>query len=167
MGRVALVTGGGRGIGRGIVTKCHQEGAQVVSLDIDPGQAESYAAAYGTGNGAPLPLVCDVTDGAQIARMIEVTRVRFRRIDTLVNNAGVNAYFEAVEMTEADWDGFMALDLKACWLCAKYALPHIRAAGGGAVINIASVAAIFGSNVKGPQEPSSPLPSAKGRLRRQ
>lgn len=137
--KVVVVTGGSRGIGRAIVTKCHTEGAQVISLDIDPSQETSYAVSYSGSERAPLPLTCDVTDGGMIEDAIAETLRRFGRVDVLVNNAGVNAYFDAAAMTEADWDGFMALDLKACWLCAKHVLPLMRAAGDGVIVNIASV----------------------------
>lgn len=60
----------------------------------------------------------------------------------LVNNAGRNANFDAEAMTEADWDAFFAVDLKSAWLCAKHALPHLRAHGGGAIVNVSSIHAI-------------------------
>ncbi|MDW5596606.1 SDR family NAD(P)-dependent oxidoreductase [Conexibacter stalactiti] len=133
-GRVAVVTGGSRGIGRAIVHRLRAEGARVASLDVTPPDAtESFDA-------ADLHLDADVTDERAVAEAVERATTELEAAPTiLVNNAGVNAYFDAAEMTSAQWDDFFALDLKACWITARALLPAMRAARQGAVVNVASI----------------------------
>lgn len=132
--RVAIVTGGSRGIGRAIVHRLREEGARVASLDVtppDPGE---------TLDAADLHLDCDVTDAAAVGAAVERAAAELRGAPTiLVNNAGVNAYADAAAMSEAEWDAFFALDLKACWLTARAALPRMRAARAGAIVNVSSI----------------------------
>jgi NAD(P)-dependent dehydrogenase (short-subunit alcohol dehydrogenase family) len=128
-GRITIVTGGSRGIGRAIVDKCAAEGATVASFDLRPPDG-------------PTPAECfevDVTRAADVERAVGQVLARHERVDVLVNNAGVNAYFDAVEMTEADWDSIFAVDLKGAWLCSKSVLPGMRARRRGAIVNIASI----------------------------
>jgi NAD(P)-dependent dehydrogenase (short-subunit alcohol dehydrogenase family) len=90
----------------------------------------------------PTPAECfevDVTRAADVERAVGQVLARHERVDVLVNNAGVNAYFDAVEMTEADWDSIFAVDLKGAWLCSKSVLPGMRARRRGAIVNIASI----------------------------
>jgi NAD(P)-dependent dehydrogenase (short-subunit alcohol dehydrogenase family) len=81
----------------------------------------------------------DVTVEADVKRAIEDVVTRHGTLDVLVNNAGVNAYFDATEMTSAEWDRVFGVDLKSAWLCAKYALPPMKRAGRGSIVNIASI----------------------------
>ncbi len=132
--RVAVVTGGSRGIGRAIVHRLRAEGARVASLDVTPpDETETFDA-------ADLHVEVDVTDEAAVADAVARTTEQLGAAPTvLVNNAGVNAYFDAAEMTSAEWDAFFALDLKACWITARALLPAMRAAGSGAIVNVASI----------------------------
>lgn len=131
--RVAVVTGGSRGIGRATVQRLREEGARVASLDvIDPDPGEPTAP-------AELHLDADVTDEAAVARAVERVAAELGPPTVLVNCAGVNAYFDAVTMTGEEWDRFFALDLKACWITARAVLPAMRAARRGAIVNIASI----------------------------
>jgi NAD(P)-dependent dehydrogenase (short-subunit alcohol dehydrogenase family) len=131
-GRVALVTGGSRGIGRAIVERLVEEGCRVASLDLDvPDQP--------LRSDRVVHLRGDVSAGDDVARAVAEAVVRFGGLQILVNNAGVNAYFDPVAMTEADWDRFMGVDLKGVWLCAKHAVPEMRRGGGGVIVNIASI----------------------------
>ena len=139
VGKVAVVTGGAQGIGRATVEKLHAEGARVVSLDIDATRQAELAAAYQRSDRPVLTLPCDVTVEAQVAAAMDETRRHFGRIDVLVNNAGVNAYFEATAMSEAEWDTVFAVDLKGAWLCAKHALPAMVEQRAGNIVNIASI----------------------------
>ena len=141
-GKVAIVTGGAQGIGRATVEKLHAEGAQVAAFDIDEARGAALAGALGPDR-PPLFVACDVTDEGQVAAGVASVVARFGRLDVLVNNAGVNAYFDPVAMTQAEWDGFFAVDLKGAWLGAKYAIPAMRAAGGGSIVNIASIHAFM------------------------
>ncbi len=84
--------------------------------------------------------VCaDVTVEADVRRVVEEAVSWQGGVDVLVNNAGINAYFDATTMTEAEWDRTFAVDLKGAWLCAKHALPRMTQAGGGSIVNIASI----------------------------
>jgi NAD(P)-dependent dehydrogenase (short-subunit alcohol dehydrogenase family) len=138
-GKVAAVTGGAQGIGRAIVEKFAGEGARVTFLDRDEGAGAATARELG-GEGAGVSFLrADVTRERDVEEALgEVARQR-GRLDVLVNNAGVNAYFDAAEMTEAQWDAVFAVDLKGAWLCAKHALPSMKRGGGGAIVNIASI----------------------------
>ncbi len=142
-GKVAVVTGGAQGIGRAIVEKCQAEGARVVLLDIDEARGnETEHALAGRGQDVRF-LRCDITAEAQVQAAMAATADRHGRLDILVNNAGVNTYFDATTMTEAEWERVFAVDLKGAWLCAKHAIPAMRQAGGGAIVNIASLHAFM------------------------
>ncbi|MEZ5320187.1 MAG: SDR family oxidoreductase [Vicinamibacterales bacterium] len=125
---VVIVTGGSRGIGRAIVRKARDEGATVIPFDVAP-----------PPEADPAFLRADVTAEAEVAAAVAAVLDRHGRIDVLINNAGVNAYFDAAAMTEAEWDGVFAVDLKGAWLCAKHVLPGMRARRRGAIVNIASI----------------------------
>jgi NAD(P)-dependent dehydrogenase (short-subunit alcohol dehydrogenase family) len=138
-GKIAFVTGGARGIGRAIVEKFAAEGAQVTFGDVDEaagGQTQAELAAAGVRAE-----FCrgDITVEADVQRAIDLVVDRHGTLDVLVNNAGVNAYFDPTEMTEAEWDRVFAIDLKGAWLCAKYALRPMKRAGRGSIVNIASI----------------------------
>ncbi|MFZ2052347.1 MAG: SDR family oxidoreductase, partial [Solirubrobacteraceae bacterium] len=81
---------------------------------------------------------CDVSDAGQVTSAFAEVRARFGQIDVLVNNAGVNAAFDLLAMSEDDWDRFFAIDLKSAWLCAREAVPDMRERGG-AIVNVASI----------------------------
>lgn len=129
-GRVIVVTGAGAGIGAAIVTAVLELGGRVVGLDLVPGQLHDERVVHFT---------CDVRDAARIAEAIDEGAELFGGLDGLVNNAGVNTYFDAVTMTEDDWDSVMGVDLKAAWLCARAVIPHLRRRGRGAIVNISSI----------------------------
>jgi NAD(P)-dependent dehydrogenase (short-subunit alcohol dehydrogenase family) len=129
--RVALVTGGASGIGEAIVRRLAAEGCRVASLDLQSPGA--------TSEGGVLHVRGDVSSEPDVARAVAETVERLGRLDVLVNNAGVNAYFDPAEMTEREWDAFMGVDLKGVWLCSKHAIPELRRAGGGVIVNIASI----------------------------
>jgi NAD(P)-dependent dehydrogenase (short-subunit alcohol dehydrogenase family) len=135
---VALVTGGSRGIGRAIVEKFLAEGAAVVFFDIDTAAAERTAREAGSA-GAVQFIGADVTREPDVQRGVEQVLNTHGRIDVLVNNAGVNAYFDPIRMTEAEWESVFAVDLKGAWLCAKHVLPGMKARGKGSIVNIASI----------------------------
>jgi len=138
-GKVAIVTGGARGIGRAIVEKFAREGARVTLLDRDEAggaAARDQLAAAGVACGFR---PADVTVETSVAAAVAGVERDHGRVDVLVNNAGVNAYFDAAAMTEADWDAVFAVDLKGAWLCAKHVLPGMRTRRSGAIVNIASI----------------------------
>jgi NAD(P)-dependent dehydrogenase (short-subunit alcohol dehydrogenase family) len=135
-GKVAVVTGGAQGIGRAIVEKLSGEGARVTFLDLDP--AGGAATARELGRGVAFARA-DVTREGEVKAAMEEVVGRDGSLHVLVNNAGVNAYFDASAMTEAEWDAVFAVDLKGAWLCCKHALPAMKRGGGGSIVNIASI----------------------------
>jgi len=137
--KTVIVTGGARGIGRAIVAKCAEEGARVVFLDFDEAAASAALPELRQAGRAVEFLRADVTKDAEVAAAIAEVLRRHSRIDVLVNNAGVNAYFDAATMTEADWDSVFAVDLKGAWLCARHVLPLMRERRAGSIVNIASI----------------------------
>ncbi|HEV3139394.1 MAG TPA: glucose 1-dehydrogenase [Vicinamibacterales bacterium] len=138
-GKIAFVTGGARGIGRAIVEKFIVEGAFVSFVDVDEGVGRDTANALGAARGTCEFHRADVTSESEVRDTIDAV-VRTRgAIDVLVNNAGINAYYDATHMSEAEWDRVFAVDLKGAWLCAKYALRAMTAAGRGSMVNIASI----------------------------
>lgn len=138
-GEIAIVTGGARGIGEAVVEVFVAHGASVVfcDLDADLGRAVEQR----VGDRARF-VQADVSSEADVAAMAEMCSTAFGPASILVNNAGVNANFDATTMTGDDWDRFMGVDLKSAWLGAKYVLPHMREVGRGAIVNVASMHAL-------------------------
>ncbi|MEP7247622.1 MAG: glucose 1-dehydrogenase [Gammaproteobacteria bacterium] len=139
--KVVIVTGGAQGIGRAIVERFCSEGAVVTFLDCDRarGLATSRELAALHSSGAPHFIECDITIATQVESAVNSVIEKHRTIDALINNAGVAAYFDAAEMTESQWESVFAVDLKAVWLCTRYALPAMRKARSGSIVNIASI----------------------------
>ena len=137
---ICIVTGGARGIGRAIVERLASEGATVALFDVDERAGAAAAREIATASGRPIDFVAvDVTREdavrAGVARVVDA----HGRVDVLVNNAGVNTYFDAAKMTEAEWEAVFAVDLKGAWLCAKHVLPGMTARRQGSIVNIASI----------------------------
>lgn len=133
-GKIAVVTGGGQGIGRGIVQRFLEEGATVAILQEKPLESDLAS------DPRVLEVVVDLvksTDGA--ARAIDEVAEKLGGIDILVNNAGVNFEKTVSEVRPEEWDFMMALNLKAPLFLAQAALPHMQARGGGSIINTGSV----------------------------
>jgi len=137
--RVAIVTGASKGIGKGIATIFSREGASVVLTDWDEEAGKKTAEEIRRSGGDAFFLRCDVSDEEQVKAMILATIAKYGRINVLVNNAGVGVYKTVLDATSEEWDRCLAVNLKGVFLCSKYAIPHIKAAGGGAIVNIASV----------------------------
>jgi NAD(P)-dependent dehydrogenase (short-subunit alcohol dehydrogenase family) len=136
-GRVAVITGGSRGIGRATVELFLAAGASVVFCGRDAAVGDAVAAQL---SPSPVAFVAaDVALEADVARVVEHAAARFGPPTIVVNNAGVNANFDATTMTSDGWDRFFAIDLKASWLTVKHAVPHMRATGGGAIVNVSSI----------------------------
>ena len=134
-GKSVLVTGAARGIGAGIAEAVVAAGGAVALLDIDPAGADT-AAALGDAHFVQ----CDVRVLAEVERAVADAEQALGGLDGLANNAGINAYFDAVAMTEDEWDSVFAVDLKAAWMLAKAALPGLIARRG-AIVNISSIQA--------------------------
>ncbi|MBA3778160.1 MAG: SDR family oxidoreductase [Chloroflexi bacterium] len=141
-GRTALVTGGALGIGRGICRAFSREGAAVAVADIDRTAAEALAEELSRAGGRAVAAVGDVSKAADAERLVNRTIEELGRLDILVNNAGIapiDWYFRLEDTPEEVWDRIIGVNLKGTFLMSKYALPHIRQAGGGVVVNMASV----------------------------
>jgi NAD(P)-dependent dehydrogenase (short-subunit alcohol dehydrogenase family) len=142
-GKIALVTGGGSGLGRAIAVLLAREGARVAVTDIDEDAARATAEAIGgeCGGGA-IAIRHDVTEAAAWTTALKRTVAQFGGLQVLVNNAGI-AEGGSIEDTDFDtWRRVHAIDLDSVFLGCKLALPHIQASGGGAIVNISSIAGI-------------------------
>jgi NAD(P)-dependent dehydrogenase (short-subunit alcohol dehydrogenase family) len=133
-----MVTGGSRGIGAAIVEKVLVEGASVSFIDIEAEAGEALLKFLPTTARCYFG-VGDVCNAQDIARVHKEGVARFGVVTGLVNNAGKNAYSDAVSMTEEEWDNVFSVDLKAAWLVAREILPGMIAARRGSIVNIASI----------------------------
>jgi 3(or 17)beta-hydroxysteroid dehydrogenase len=141
-GKAAFITGGASGLGRAMATAFAAEGARVAIADIDAARGREAARSIGERT---IFLEHDVTDEEQwIANLAEAARV-FGRLDTLVNNAGIGTRGSVETTTLAEWRRIHAVNLDGPFLGCKHAIPRIAAAGGGAVVNISSVAGLIGA----------------------
>jgi NAD(P)-dependent dehydrogenase (short-subunit alcohol dehydrogenase family) len=138
--RVAVVTGGGAGIGKGIALAFAAFGARVAVLDLKGDTAEATAAAIGRDGGSALGLACDVRDGAQVEAAVATTVERFGGVDVLVNNAGGTFAARFVDSTEKGWDALLRANLKSVFHGTHAVAPRMIAQGrGGSIINVVSI----------------------------
>ncbi|HEY7400219.1 MAG TPA: SDR family NAD(P)-dependent oxidoreductase [Actinomycetota bacterium] len=149
-GRVAFVTGGAHGIGRACVERIHRAGATVVFVDVDEDVGAEVAASLADGTAPVEFACCDVTSEAETAGAVGAAIERHGFVDIVVANAGIDAPFDAATMTEAEWDAFLGIDLKAVWFSVKPALPMMRERRRGSIVTIASIHAFVTSKGKFP-----------------
>lgn len=137
--RVALVTGAASGIGRATVERFAAEGARVLACDVDEAGLEETAARVRDAGGSVLARRADVSRGADCRALVEACVEWARTLHVVANVAGVGQFDSTVETLEEDeWDRVLSINLKSVYLVSKYAIPHLRAAGGGVILNIAS-----------------------------
>jgi len=141
-GHVALVTGGGRGLGRAIVEALSAAGAAAAVLDIDAGAAEAAAAAARACGGRACAVAADVTNKEQVSAAVERATSDLGAIDILVNNAGIWRHNLLRDVSEEEWDRVMAVNVKGPLLCAQAVAPSMLARGAGKIVHIASIAGI-------------------------
>ncbi len=144
-GKVALVTGGNGGIGLGMARGLAQAGATVVIVGRDAGKSRGAVQVLKEQGLIADALAADVTDEAAVAALMKEVMQRHGRLDILVNNAGTNIRRPVQELSLADWNTVMDTNLTSAFLCSRSAWPHLKAAGGGKVINIGSMMSIFGA----------------------
>ena len=143
--KVALVTGGGRGIGRSIALKLAAAGTSVVVNDISEQTAQTVADEVKAMGRPSLAIAADVSSAADVTRLIETAIEKFGQIDILVNNAGIARDQLLLRMSEDDWDKVINIDLKSVFLCTKAALRYMLKARRGRIINIASIVGLVGN----------------------
>lgn len=131
-----FVTGGAKGIGEAIVRDCLAEGAKVSFVDIDVSGGEKLASELGKSVKF---VEASVASFAQLSKAFSEAVSTFGEITGVVNNAGVNSHADPVTMTDQEWEDFFAVDMKPVWLTAKLALPAMRKAGKGSIVNIGSI----------------------------
>jgi 3-hydroxybutyrate dehydrogenase len=141
-GKSALITGGGRGIGRAIALEFARNGARVAVAARTAEQVEQVAAEIG---GDAVALVCDVSDPESVARMFSRMREDFGNPDILVNNAGIAESATLVNTTDELWHRHLAINLSGTFYCTRAALPAMLKRGWGRVINVASIAGKSGA----------------------
>ena len=146
-GKVALVTGGGSGIGRATSLLLAKEGAKVMIADYVPDGAEKTVKMIRDAGGEASCIAADVSVTKQAEMIVNKTVETYGRIDCAHNNAGIEGKFaDTIQCTEDNWDRVIAIDLKAVWLCMKYEIPQMLKNGGGSIVNTASIAGLLGFN---------------------
>jgi 3-oxoacyl-[acyl-carrier protein] reductase len=141
-GRTALVTGGSRGIGAAIVRSLAQAGAAVaINYRERAGEANALVSAIGEAGGHAIAIAADVSQSDAVARMVERVKSELGQVDILINNAGVAITRDIQDLSEADFDQTIAVNLKSVFLCTQAVLPMMRSKGWGRIVNISSGAA--------------------------
>ena len=141
--RVAIITGGAKGMGRGMALKFAEEGCSVAVADISIKEANDTIAEVLKKGKEGLAIQCDVTDGNQVRETVDKVISKFGKIDILINNAGAIAPHKPIEdITEEEWDKVLALNLKSHFLFCKYVVPHMKEQKYGKIIGISSIGAI-------------------------
>ncbi|HEU4946274.1 MAG TPA: SDR family NAD(P)-dependent oxidoreductase [Kribbella sp.] len=143
-GRVALITGAGSGIGRAAASLFAAEGAAVAVVDLLAEAAEETVAKIAAGGGRAVALTANVAVAAEVESAVTRAVDELGRLDVLYNNAGVNSAGSVADATEDDWDRCFAVNAKGTFLCSRAVVPHLERAGGGAIVNQASVAGLVG-----------------------
>ncbi len=141
-GRVAVVTGGGQGIGAGIVGALAAHGASIVVNDILEERAFATAAAVNSSGGEAIGIAGDVSRADDVDRLVASTREQFGRVDILVNNAAISRLHKRfIDHTVEEWDRVFAINVRGVFLCCKAVLPEMIERGHGNIVNIASISA--------------------------
>lgn len=139
--KVALITGGGRGLGEAVCRVLAKAGAAVVVADIREDLAKEVADAIEAEGGEATPLYIDVADENQVAEAVRRCLQERGRIDALVNNAGIDVTLSLEELSIAQWDRVLSVNLRGPFLLSKVVLPLMRSQGRGHIVNVASTAA--------------------------
>jgi NAD(P)-dependent dehydrogenase (short-subunit alcohol dehydrogenase family) len=145
-GKVALITGGASGMGQSEATIFAREGARVVVGDLLEAEGRDVAAGITKAGGQARFVKLDVTSEASWRDAVAATVASFGKLDVLVNNAGISGTFDPDTMSTTAWDALMNVNAKGVFLGMKYAVPAMRDAGGGAVVNISSISGFVGQD---------------------
>jgi len=141
-GKVAVITGGASGMGAGTARVMVRKGCKVVLADLNEGLLASLCDEL--GHDVSHPVVCDISDPDQAAALIETAVARFGKLDALFNNAGIAGMGSVAETDLDTWRRVINVDLNSIYYVSRAAIPHLKAAGKGAIINSASVSGMFG-----------------------
>ena len=143
--KIALITGAGSGMGRAAAILFAAEGAKVAAIDINEAQARETADEIAKKGGSALAIRADVSKSEDVRRMVEETVAKFGALNVVYNNAGIEGDSAFLSnMTEDQFDRVIAINLRGVFLGMKYSLPHLIKAGGGSIINQASIAGMVG-----------------------
>lgn len=146
-GRTSIVTGGNRGIGRGISEALAEAGSDIVIANRDAEAGERAAAEIAEVTGVETTaLSTDITDEEQVAALVEGTIERFGGVDILVNNAGITINTPAEEMSQEEWQRVIDINLTGAFYCAKHAARHMKGHGGGSIVNVSSISAFMANH---------------------
>ena len=153
-GQIAIVTGGGRGIGRAIALELGRQGADVVIAELDQAGAKRTAEEVGALGRRSLATTTDVTSRADLRAMVDRAKAEFGRIDILINNAGIYRAASTLDVTEDHWDAIMNINAKAVFFATQAVLPTMIAQKSGAIVSLASMAGKIGSKTNLPYNAS-------------
>ena len=137
-GKVAIITGGGSGIGRAGALLFAEEGARVVVADLSEAAGQETVALVEAAGGDALFAATDIRRAKQVEAMVNQALDAYGQVDILYNNAAIEIRGSATQLSEDQWDATLDTNVKGCWLCCKYAIPAMQKAGGGVIINSAS-----------------------------
>lgn len=144
-GKIALVTGGGSGIGRATALAFAREGAKVLIADVIVDSAKETLVMINEAGGEGMVTKVDVSQSEEVESMVSQLVDTYGRLDCAFNNAGIGGGWGfTAKCTEEEWDRVMSINLKGVWLCMKYEIPQMLQQGGGSIVNTASVAGLVG-----------------------
>ena len=138
--KTAIVTGARRGMGRAHALVLAKAGARVMVADISSEECEKVVKEIEKNGGEAMAIKCDVSKKEEVDKMIETVVKKWGKLDILINNAGIAQFVPFLQMTEAEWDKTININLKGYFLCAQAAAKEMQRQGSGAIVNIASVA---------------------------
>lgn len=144
-GKVAIVTGGGRGIGEAIACKLASQGCCVIVSDVDIESANNVVGKIKKDRGEAVALKADISSSKDVEQMVEKTLEIYDQIDILVNNAGITRDNLMMRMSEEEWDLVLTINLKGAFLCTKQVIRHMMKQRKGKIINISSVVGVMGN----------------------
>ena len=148
--RVAIVTGGARGIGKAIALAFSREGARLALVDVDKEQLEVVKKQIEKGKSKVIAIPCDITKSSDVKEMVDQVRKRFGRIDILVNNAGIIRRGTIETVTEEDWDRVIEVNLKGTFNCCKAVAEIMKSQKYGKIVNVSSIAGKMGDITSAP-----------------
>jgi len=147
-GKIALVTGAAKGIGKGCATVLGQQGAAVAVADVDEPAGTSTVGELQTQGVRSLFVRCDVSIRAEVETLMSRVVAEFGRLDILVNNAGYHLSKSVADTSEQEWDYILNSNLKSVFLCSKYAIPYLRK-NRGCIVNMSSMVGLVGQTNAG------------------